>query len=254
MLLLKFIESDNKVEVFRVLDGYIKETIPNFDEFDIINKAYIYLAFVFYNIRGTVQYQNPKLGEQEVPITVFLDNIENAYNKELYIEVDINDKLSLGCSYPTTFLIEDNNIVIDYASGIKEAKMNGQTYIIEPEERQQLVQQLGTKNISILTDIMSEHIKLVADVLEGIQFNDMSFNIVSSEIISLVLMIIKMPLEDFYNEIYVMSHYIKVSRTDFLNMTPLESQMVFKKFIKDKEEQNKREQEATGGLKTPNGR
>lgn len=108
MLLLKFIESDNKVEVFRVLDGFIKETIPNFDEFDIINKAYIYIAFIFYNIKATVSVQSERMGQQEVGLEMILNNLEQGYSKGLFIECDINDSISIICSYPKSFYIENN--------------------------------------------------------------------------------------------------------------------------------------------------
>lgn len=63
LVLVKFMESDNKREVFRILDTIIKETVPSFDGLDIINKAYLYLAFVFYNIKGVVMVNNPNIAE-----------------------------------------------------------------------------------------------------------------------------------------------------------------------------------------------
>lgn len=69
LVIVKFLESDNKEEALRVLDSHIKETVSDFDDFDIIDKAYVYMAFIFYNIRGYIQYKNNKLGNQRIPIT-----------------------------------------------------------------------------------------------------------------------------------------------------------------------------------------
>lgn len=154
--------------------------------------------------------------------------------------------MNVGCSYPTRFFVEDNNIVIDYASGIRDVTLRGQKYNFSPEEKEKFVSTLPSKDLSALTDIIMENVKLVTNVLQGVQLSDLTFNIVSSDIISLCLMMLKMPLEDFYHEIYVMAHYVKISRQDYLQMTPIESSVIFGQFIKDKEEQQEREKQAKG--------
>ena len=62
--LVKFIESENYKGFFDCLNEIVRKDIPNFDDFDIIDKSYVYMAMCMYSIRGVIEINNPQLGSQ----------------------------------------------------------------------------------------------------------------------------------------------------------------------------------------------
>ena len=61
LILLKFLNGDNYEGFYDKLNSLISETIPDFEDFNIADKAYVYIAFYFYSIKASigVKAENP---------------------------------------------------------------------------------------------------------------------------------------------------------------------------------------------------
>lgn len=65
-------------------------------------------------------------------------------------------------------------------------------------------------------------------------------NILSPSFFYTIAYIYRDLLDNFYNMQYLVSHYIRVAWSDLLNMTPIETTILYKNFIEDKEKQNEK--------------
>ena len=72
LILLKFLQGDNYKGFFENLDLKIKETVEDFDECDIVDKSYIYLAMCAYCVRGVARVSNNFIGDQDIQLATFL--------------------------------------------------------------------------------------------------------------------------------------------------------------------------------------
>ena len=63
LVMVKFIEAENYKGFFDCLNEVVKKNIPDFDEFDIVEKCYVYLAMCMYSVKGSININNKQLGE-----------------------------------------------------------------------------------------------------------------------------------------------------------------------------------------------
>jgi hypothetical protein len=63
LIMVKFLESENYKAFFQCLNEIVYRDIPNFDEFNIIDKCYVYMAMCMYSIKGAITINNKQLGE-----------------------------------------------------------------------------------------------------------------------------------------------------------------------------------------------
>ena len=59
LILVKFIESENYKGFYNCLDKIIKNDIIDFDNLNIIDKCYVYMAYCMYSIRGVIEVNHP---------------------------------------------------------------------------------------------------------------------------------------------------------------------------------------------------
>jgi hypothetical protein len=46
------------------LNEVVKRSIPDFEDFDIVDKAYVYIAMCMYSIRPVISVNNSAIGSQ----------------------------------------------------------------------------------------------------------------------------------------------------------------------------------------------
>lgn len=115
LVLLKFLNGENFKGFFTFLNSLISESIPDFDSFDICDKAYVYIAFYYYSIKSQISIKAEKFDAVDVPLTIILNSIEENYKKEhKNISFFKWDNCEVG--YPTQLDISENSINIDYSS------------------------------------------------------------------------------------------------------------------------------------------
>lgn len=237
LTLLKFSMSENSKMVLQSMEEVIRETIDDYDNLNIIDKAYILMAFIFYNIRPVVSLKTPLMGDIEVSLTTMLDAIEKSYVKNLTIECEVNENMSIICSYPTRYEMDDNEISIDYLSGIREVKVNGKIFELSPDEIKTLAEKMNSKDSFALDELIRENISQISNLSENIPNTDLTINVVSPQPFLVILQMLKEPLETFYQQMYIMVQYVKFSREDYMSMSPTEVQVIIGNFLEDKRKQ-----------------
>lgn len=252
LTLNKFGESMNIQGFFDTLNFYIKETIPDFDDFNVVDKAYIYIAYQLYSIKPSIKMMDAvnKGVETEVQIASILNIIEEQYDDIEYV-CKINDKMSLMIGIPSRVKFELENIEIDYLSGIKSVTMNDEEYKLSSSERDELIDKLPQR---VLMDIqqnarlkISKKAKLLF-VKEGGEID-----LFSSDLFMLVFSMMKESLESFYWRLFVSVQYIKLSHDGFMRMSPLETQLLINNYQQIQEENRKSQQRSSSGVSSYGG-
>lgn len=236
LVLLKFLNGDNYKGFYKALDTLIKESIDCFDTLDICDKAYIYIAYYFYSVRGSISLKGQKVDSVEVPLTIMLDSIENSYKKS-HITFKLNN-YDVEIHYPTKLLFDDNeSFIIDKFSALRSFGGNP----IDSIALEQLREVIPTKFINEIEYQTDKNFDTEIVINEaGPNSNKIADNILRPSMFYSIAFIYKDMLENFYNMQYLITHYIRVSWESLLDMTPIETTILYKNFIDDKEKQNEK--------------
>ena len=244
IVLLKFLNGDNYEGFYEKLDSLISETIPNFNNFNIVDKAYIYIAFYFYSIKASIGVKAEKFDMVEVPLTTILDSIENSYIKEIKIGkfYKWND---CKISYPSILEIEDDTININYVSGL--VSING--IELTTQNKLDLSKNAPLQALNEIESFIKKNFN--SDIFfakDQIGIKDIKDNVLNPGLFYSIAYIYKESLEHFYNMLYLMCHYVRISWDNLMDFTPIELSIVYNDFVEDKEEQNKRQKGKKGGI------
>lgn len=234
LVLMKFLNGDNYKGFYNALDSLIKESIPDFDELNLCDKAYVYIANYYYSVKNEISIKGEKVDTVSLPLIIILDEIERKYQKDL-LNFDFLGHNS-QIHYPK-FLMFDNNdsILIDYTSGlikVDDIKLSPDQLIILNKHTP----------IKILNELINEIKKkynfeiFISNGIPGIK--ELKDNMLNPSFFYSIAYIYKDLLENFYNMQYMACHYIRVDWNSILKMTPLELSILYKNFIEDKEKQN----------------
>lgn len=236
LILLKFLNGENFKGFYNALNLLIQESIPEFEDLDICDKAYIYIAYYYYSVRSSISLKSNKFSNMEIPLTVLLDSLEEEYDKE-------NKKIKLlnwDCEihYPKTLIFDANDsIVIDFLSSLRKIK----DISISLEECEKLRKEMPIKILNELEYFVSKNFSAEIFIAKkSIGNEEVKENLLSPAFFYSIAYIYKDMLENFYNMQYMVTHYIRVDWTSLLNMTPAETSILYKNFTEDKENQNKK--------------
>lgn len=243
LVLVKFIESENYKAFFEALNEIVLTNIPNFEEFDIIEKCYVYMAMCMYYVRGTIEITNRQIGSQPVSLAIIINNIENAYAEKTF-EYEIKQGAVLTVGIPTNFVIEDNVPVIDWFSGVK--LYNGQP--LSKEQIEVLRQMLKTKDLLAIEELAKERLSIDCDLFQGVPMNELKMNICSESLILNAMFFYRYSLEGFYAEMYACCKHLKMSFRDFMERTHVETEMFLSFAKRENEEYAKKDKTGLGRM------
>jgi hypothetical protein len=249
IILLKFLNGENFEGFYKKLNSLIVESIPNFFELDIIDKAYLYVAYFYYSIKTSINIKAEKFDAVEVPLTILLDSLEENYNKNI-----LNYKFykwdDCKVSYPSRIILKDNNIDIDYTSGLKEISEHKLT----AEEVKFIAENAPLYDLNQLENFITHNFSQEIYVAKNIMgIKDIKDNMINPSLFYSIAYIYKDSLEHYYNLLYLVCHYIRVQWESLLEMTPVEMMILYNNFIEDKEAQNKKHSKnKTLNLNDPN--
>lgn len=100
---------------------------------------------------------------------------------------------------------------------------------------------IPTKLINDLLHKVNKDLSLKITLFQGSSESESIVeNILSPSFFYTIAYIYRDLLDNFYNMQYLVSHYIRVAWGDLLNMTPIETTILYKNFIEDKEKQNEK--------------
>lgn len=241
LVMVKFIESENYKAFFQCIDEIVKKNIPDFDNFNIIDKCYTYIAMCMYSIRGAITINNKQLGEQLIPISLILNNIESSYQDKSFDYV-LKKGFVLHFKLPKSFEIEDNLPVIDWFSGLY--KMNDQE--LTKEQVSILKKSLKAKDMMVIEEGIRERFQMECDLFKGIPMNELKMNLCSESLILNSMFFFKYPLEGLYMEMYSCCKHLKMSFNDFMKRTHVEVEMFLSFAKKENEEYAKKDKTGMG--------
>lgn len=236
LVLVKFCEAKDYKSFYHALDLLIKESIPDFDEYNIIDKAYVYLAYCYYSIHDSIVYKLGTIQDYEISIATILDNIEQAY-KDIKKEYKLTNTVSIQVSIPRTFIIENEDIFLEIASGIDS--ING----IEFKNNQQRIDFIKTIDVKYgakLEQLILRDFSLECALYKNpgpFSTKTNKTDIISPQIFHDIFQIYREPLEDYYKILYYNFEYLKLSYNTYMQLTPRESRFIFHSFAEDKERQ-----------------
>lgn len=236
--IIKFTNASDYGGFYSYIDELIKATVPEFDEFDILDKAYVYLGFCFYSVKTAIPIKEKAIGgmtiDGEVGLPIVLENIESKYvPRNKVVELSPSVKVTVG--YPRTLVCDSDNIAIDYSTSVKN--VNGKEFSYA--EIQRLMEGINPNLVMKIWQETELDSPMVCNLVEGDNRVKIMANLCSPEIFYIIFMIFHYPLDVFYNELYIAVQYMRLTMTDFYKMSRLEFTIFIKNFNKDKEEQKK---------------
>lgn len=242
LVLLKFIEAKDISNFYKSLDILIKETIPDFDEYNLIDKAYVYLAYCFYSIHSSVTYKTNGIAERKISLNTILNNIEEDF-ENIDKEYKFNN-ISVKASYPKSLIINGESINIDYISALDS--VNGISFK-NNIERNNFLNKISPKwamqlEMAIRRDFICECAMFKNNVGPFIQEADKS-NILDGGLFESIMQIYCEPLAEYYKILYYHIEYLRMSYDSYMRMTPLETRFIFNQFVEDKERQAQEQQD-----------
>lgn len=241
--IVKFIESENYAGFFGLIDEIASSNIPDFKNFNLIEKCYVYMAMCMYSIKSVISINNPKIGEQVVSLGTIINNIEDCYVEKEF-NYKLNNAVELTFGFPKSFTIEDKLPIIDWFSGLK--KFNGKD--VSNDQIEKLKSVLKAKDIMSIEDEARENLYVECDLFKGIPMNEMKVGLCSESLIINTLFFFKYPLEGLYAEMYSCCKHLKMSFSDFMRTTHIETEIFLSFAKKENEEYNKKDKNGVGTL------
>lgn len=244
IVLVKYLQGEDYKKFYECLSELAKRDIPDFDDCDIVEKCYIWLAMCMYSIRGIIEVNTPQIGTQEVPISDILNNIESQYIPNKTLDYKLSESFILTFAYPKSFTFEGSLPIIDYYSGL--VSINGD--VVSNEQKEMLKSKLPTKHISFIEGIMREGFIHEIDLLHGVPFNSLKINAFGEGLLANVVSFFKMPLDVIYKLMYASIRHLRMSYSDFMKISHNESTILLQ-LVADENRQEK-EENKEGNMQT----
>ena len=224
MILVKYIQAEDYESFYKCLYEITKRDIPDFDDYHLVDKCYVWIAMCMYSVRATIEVNNNHLGSQDVSIVDILNNIESQYKNNTIIEYKLNDNFTLGFCYPKKFSFENNSPIIDYCSGLQT--VNGQ--YISDDQKETLIAKLPTRYLTFIEGYLREKFYMEVDLLRGVPMNSLSINLLGEGLLANVVSFYRMTLDVFYQVRYAVIRHLRMSYSDFMKISQVESTILLK--------------------------
>ena len=224
MILVKYIQAEDYENFYKCLIEITKRDIPDFDDFDLVEKCYIWIAMCMYSIRSIIEVNNKHLGLQEVKISDILNNIECQYKPNTIVVYKLNDNFTLGFGYPKSFSFQNNSPIIDFYSGLQT--FNNQQ--LSNEQKESLKNTLPTKYMASIECFLRDKFRYEIDLLRGVPMNSLTINVMGEGLLANVISFYRMTLDVFYQIMYAVIRHLRMSYSDFMKISQVESTILLK--------------------------
>ena len=231
--LLKFINATDYEGFYNGLDELISESINDFESYNLFDKAYVYVAFFYYSVKESLTLNSKKSNEEIVSLVTLLDEIEKVYKNETQL-LSIKN-LIFEINVPRRLKLEDNNIFVDYYSGL--SKVNG-IDVEATDKCEKLLESMPYEFLGPIYDTAKKISDVKMNLFVGTTLEESFRGITLDSLFYIIVNIFNDSLTNFYSMFYILIHYGRLSYTDILKFTPVELQIYYNNFIEDKEKQN----------------
>jgi len=239
--ILKFCENEDLEGLCNFYNFYLFDKIHSLD---IIDKFYILLLVRMMYVDPELVLENENKQNLNYSIQNIIDNIDNT-------EFDFNkiyrdDKYILELGLPDSLYFNSlNDIFLSIIKNIEisDTKINFSN--LKEEEKEEVLSYIPNSVFSIL----KKHIMVISSDLSGfvvINGSDefgikgVNLDIVSNGIITFLMSIFSTGLTSFFEMMYIFTGKLGFTAHDFLDLTPLDSKVLFNIY---KKEQSEREEE-----------
>lgn len=229
-VLLKYIQAKDYHGFYTSLDTLIEETIPDFYNFDVIEKATVYMAMCFYSVHNSITIGNKIFGTSEINLSILLNAIEESYKSlPKSFTYNLNEDTEVEIGLPKIIDTDHSSVSVNYISGIK--KIRG-IEIKTKEDIDKISYQLSTKMSMKIEHMVKKYYRQICRL-----FEDLTVNLIGDDMFLMIFQIYAEKLEDFYEILYYHFEYLKWNFDTFNRFTPLETRAMFNLFKVDKEKQ-----------------
>ena len=197
---------------------------------------YSALALCFYSIHNTVITDNSILGPVEYSVGHFFESIDSCCSQipssvAYHISPDIIAELTI----PTKLTFTHTEVGIDYSTGLKKIK---DIELKTEEEKINFFHQIKPKLAMRLEKEIKKQFAVNCNL-----FNDLSVNLIQSDIFYFIPQVYAESLDDHYEVQYYVHEYLKWSWDTYAAYTPIETRILFNQFKIDKERQAQERQQ-----------
>ena len=225
LVLVKFLQARKFDNFFVALNEVVKRSIPDFEDFDIVDKAYVYIAMCMYSIRPVISVNNSAIGSQQVNLGIILDNIEGSYVRSVQVDYELKQGIVMRFGYPKSFTFDGGSVpILDFYSGL--ISVNGK--VLTKEQKQILKKRLGTKQLSFIDDFCRQKFVCVCDIFHGVPMNKLQMNILGQSLLYNVVSFYNMSLQVFYQIMYAMIKHVRMTYSDFMKISHAETSILLK--------------------------
>lgn len=257
--LTKYVGFGDYIGFYKALDTFIKETVPDIENISLYDKLYIYISIYCYSVRSTLNFGGGHryyFMNQESQVYDMFDTLVEM--KETYTlkfpTIDLDTKIGqvkFKLQMPTKLDRYEENVIFDPISAVKCFFFNGEQYTPEtPEERKQIEDKILTPDNfnSLIAKIVTEFNTELTIIPERFVMPLLSPHMFTA----FAKCIFDAGVEYHYDIMYAMTRHLNVSPPDFDKMTPLDTMILWNKFIeeknREKEEREKNNNNSSPGL------
>ena len=238
----KFILNEDYFGFYQSLDDHIRLTVPNIDSINLLDKLYLYIILFATCVKGTIPIPAESIIDFENPPVIELFSVLeslseiNVVPKQYTIDTTLG-QATLEIFYPTKLEDINNTVIFDPISAIRTCSLNGTIYTVENKEDRELLNALIPVDsyyqlIQFIIDNFNTIIVFYKGRLELPILSQYFFKYFANNIFY-------GGLQYQFDLMYLLQRHLNVSISDFKNMSPADSEMLFAKLVKEKEEEKK---------------
>lgn len=257
--LTKYVGFEDYLGFYKTLDSLLSETIPDISNISLYDKLYIYIALYCYSIRSTLNFGGGHryyfMNQERLVYDMFdtLASMKDSYTLKFPV-LELDTKIGMvkfKLQMPTKLDKYEDSIIFDPISSIKCFFFNGERYTPDSdEERRQIEEKILTPDNfnSLINKIITEFNQDLTIVPDKFVMPLLSPHMFTS----FAKCVFDAGIEYHYDIMYAMIRHLNISPPDFDKMTPLDTMVLWNKFIeeknKEKEEREKNAGNSQGGL------
>lgn len=253
--LQKYVTNGDILGFYSFLDNYISSISPDFINLNLLDKFYCYLALIAYCIKPNLELQNDSIetfGIQNV-YSLFdaLDNISEIKFDDICLDIESKiGNIKVFLSIPNKLEEISDVITFDPKSAIKKIIINSDTYFLNNSEDYEVLNAI--LNIENYNKIIEEILKnynfsliIIKDKIELPLLNSITPKFFAESLFFV-------DLSGQLDLQYIFMRHLNVSPNEYKKMTPIDSTILMNKFITEKKEEAKRQEDAENNNSSKN--
>jgi len=250
--ILKFITNKDSKGFSDYIDFLIQENLLDKEFKDILNcfdKLVIMLQYKAININQELKFTIKNNDEKEASLSYNLFNIIKELTEKEFVtktEIELSDSIFIGLTIPNSLYIENfDTIFSECLSYIRYGEDRVFLNSLPLDEKNKVLDSITgdklNKVISFfdLSNNSSKNVSFMSENSKLPELNSLKVNFFNNSLISFLELVYLENLLSYFEFVYVMVNKVRLKLSEFFNLVPSESLLLYNLFKKDIEEQNK---------------